>query len=342
MTTDVLKLQGDYQVLTPNGNIILNATSPGVTGTVRIIGNLDVIGQTTQIESTSSLINDNIITLNAGEINSYVTLGSSGIVIDRGAAYTSSARLLYFDSKNGSTATWTMTYGTSGTYTATTFRGYWELQSSATNITALTVAAVRTNDPNSTINFLGSDNPGGMLNVKGTTNYAARVLDPNDIPNKDYIDRFATVSSTYFAKVLKVGNSFATLNDSTLLFNDPLYAFQDRFYVALGSTSNVVLNITANGSAQFSGLELNNQVIQAVNTTNDITLLPTLGNGVAIQGPLKLGEVTATITTASLGLTTIYYNTYTGGGGTGLFFVNSSRTDELVSRRKAIIYGIIF
>jgi len=36
------------------------------------------------------------------------------------------------------------------------------------------------------------------------------------------------------------------------------------------------------------------------------------------------------------------YNNTVGGGGTGLYVLSSSVSDELVSKSKAIVYGIIF
>jgi hypothetical protein len=37
------------------------------------------------------------------------------------------------------------------------------------------------------------------------------------------------------------------------------------------------------------------------------------------------------------------YSTATiSGGGTGVYFINGNTQDELVSRRRSIIYGIIF
>ena len=41
------------------------------------------------------------------------------------------------------------------------------------------------------------------------------------------------------------------------------------------------------------------------------------------------------------GGTVLYANT-AGGGGTGVYFVDGSTSDELVSKSKAIVYGIIF
>ena len=39
---------------------------------------------------------------------------------------------------------------------------------------------------------------------------------------------------------------------------------------------------------------------------------------------------------------TVLYGNIAGGGGSGVYFVDGSITDELVSKSKAIVYGIIF
>jgi len=90
------------------------------------------------------------------------------------------------------------------------------------------------------------------------------------------------------------------------------------------------------------GITINSSVI-TVNTTTDLVLQPSLGYGVTIKESLKLGEIsTSTTVTAEANIDTLYYTGTAGGGGTGLYYVNTNQSDELVSRRKAIIYGIIF
>ena len=49
-------------------------------------GNLVISGNTTSVDSTNTSIVDNILTLNKGEAGAGVTLGFSGIEIDRGAS----------------------------------------------------------------------------------------------------------------------------------------------------------------------------------------------------------------------------------------------------------------
>lgn len=53
--------------------------------TITIDGNLVVSGTSTTVSSTDSLIEDNIIVLNSGEDGAGITLGSSGIEIERGS-----------------------------------------------------------------------------------------------------------------------------------------------------------------------------------------------------------------------------------------------------------------
>ena len=64
-------------VLLKDGNV----TATDVT----INGNLTVLGDTTTLNVTTLEIEDNIITLNKGELGAGVTLGSSGFEIDRGS-----------------------------------------------------------------------------------------------------------------------------------------------------------------------------------------------------------------------------------------------------------------
>lgn len=54
--------------------------------TVSIFGNLSVVGTSTSIETTNSNIQDNIITLNDGEVGAGISLGTAGIQIDRGSS----------------------------------------------------------------------------------------------------------------------------------------------------------------------------------------------------------------------------------------------------------------
>ena len=86
MSVQIVRVSGDYQVQTKNGGILLDALNDGFVGNrsatpgaVTVYGNLDVLGNTTYIESTNTNVLDNVLFLNAGETNGYVSAGISGI-----------------------------------------------------------------------------------------------------------------------------------------------------------------------------------------------------------------------------------------------------------------------
>jgi hypothetical protein len=49
-------------------------------------GNINIVGNTTTVSSNNTVLNDNIIVLNAGETGAGITLGNSGIMADRGSS----------------------------------------------------------------------------------------------------------------------------------------------------------------------------------------------------------------------------------------------------------------
>ena len=74
------KISGDYEIYA-GANVAGNYS-----GTVRVYGNLDVVGNTTYIESTNTQIKDALITLNQGETGAGVTVVYSGVEVERGSS----------------------------------------------------------------------------------------------------------------------------------------------------------------------------------------------------------------------------------------------------------------
>ena len=70
----------------PDSVTITNDLNVG--GNTVITGNLTVNGSTTTVSTTELVVEDNIITLNQGEVGAGVTAGSAGIEIDRGSEAT--------------------------------------------------------------------------------------------------------------------------------------------------------------------------------------------------------------------------------------------------------------
>jgi hypothetical protein len=74
------RISGDYEIYA-GANVAGNYS-----GTVRVYGNLDVVGNTTYIESTNTQIKDALITLNQGETGAGVTVVYSGVEVERGSS----------------------------------------------------------------------------------------------------------------------------------------------------------------------------------------------------------------------------------------------------------------
>lgn len=328
MTTDVLRVPGDYVVIAKDGDVTIDLQGT-TTGTFRILGNFEIAGTSTQIITTNTWISDRIITLN------YNNDGSpppeppgnvSGILIDSFAGSTSTARMLWND-------------GASWNDGSAAYNGLWEFKATDTLFTAIRAAAIRGDtSKDGSINLIGTAGT-GTVNVKGTTDYENYVLHDDDIPNKKYVDDRPTSTSTD-ARRLLVGNSRAELFDPASPVAQFLSA-EPRFQITFNSTQTV-FKIEENQTLIESLTFVDNLIS---NTSTDIILQPSTGSSVVIESNLKLYDTNAT--SATQFYTTLYYNEPAGGGGTGIYFVNTpdgvnERRDELVSRRRAIVYGIIF
>ena len=63
-------------------------------------------------------------------------------------------------------------------------------------------------------------------------------------------------------------------------------------------------------------------------------------NQIRINGSEAFGNIG--VIPGNVANAVVLYSNAVGQGGTGLYFTSSTANDELVSRRNAIIYGIIF
>lgn len=339
MATDVLKVPGDYLLQTaPGGLITLDLAT---TGTVVINGNLQIKGTETVTSSTNVALKDNIFIINSGETypdthsGEYgITLGTAGISIARGDDddITKAATFIY--NQTDATGYWTDNGGNIN-------KGIFEFKvaekGSAIMANAIRIDAVST----TTLNILGAESGNAVINVKGQTDYWTRVLDDDDIPNKKYVDE-ALYAGTDLAKQLKVlGTTFKAQDNAVTPVNDPYYNPVSRIVGTLSTETNIVFELYGS-SARIQGITIDDSTINA-NTATDLVLQPLSGYAVQVKEAMKLGiPTTSTVLTPEANMNTIYYTGVQGGGGTGLYYVNSDASDELVSRRRAIIYGIIF
>jgi hypothetical protein len=339
-TTSVVRVPGDYQIVVSNGGVVIDVNTSATlhtanAGAVTIYGNLDVIGNTTYLETTDTRVTDNILVLNSGETNEYVTKGTAGIAIARGNSdsTSSAATFLYND-------------GVYWNYeNASTNRGIWELSvgSTATGVapSALRVNAIRIGSNQNFLNFLGKENPSAVLNVRGTTDYEQNVLLDDDIPNKKYVDDRFFIGNE-LARKLRVGFTQIEINDNNVAPSDPYYSTANRIVASLGTYTNVVFKLEGQ-QALIQGLTINGSeiVVNGGGQSNNLILNPANTGTVQIESALSILNSPRPIGTLQ-GHVDVYTTATIGGGGTGINFVNNNIQDELVSRKRAIIYGIIF
>ena len=137
-----------------------------------------------------------------------------------------------------------------------------------------------------------------------------------------------------------------SLDNALLVFDEASDSFQistdgGSSYVAITTGSGGLGNVVEDTTPQLGGdLDVNGKNIVSAASNEDIAIVPSGTGKVTIEAGLKLNDQAITPTSAA-GATVLYADT-ASGGGTGLFFVDGSTSDELVSKSKAIVYGLIF
>ena len=113
------------------------------------------------------------------------------------------------------------------------------------------------------------------------------------------------------------------------------------FAVGTGTGGTGLENVVEDTTPQLGGtLDVNGFSIVSDVTNGDITLEPNGTGLVEIEGVLALAEQgSAPSSRAGEGI--VYAGT-PAGGGSGIFFENTTTSGELVSKQKSIVYSIIF
>jgi hypothetical protein len=353
-----VQVSGDYNIKTGEGSTILLDTGPNV-GEVRVTGNLIVLGETLTVEATNLNVQDNIIILNYGETGPGVTLGYSGVQIDRGYNIDSSqvapAAFLWDDANE----TWQIAQGTPED-------GFNYTDSKLKLSQILTDAATDDGD----LILIGSGT--GVVKVIGTTTggvtrvnaYETRVTDPDDIPNKQYVDNAIQSNPTFqitkdntrvivfdkddtlpgsaFSPAIgpygaqPINSEIAFIVDNTRIARMTVNNFQ-MTGLSISTEDPVVPDIDTVRSGNYNpgpfdtnlfGFENQSAVvIQAVDTNANIRL-ETNGTGkVVISYAMSFEHHGGAVT--QVGNTSILYGSTPGAGTTGLSFRNTRASKEL-------------
>ena len=351
MTIKVVNVSaGDYRVnVQSGGTITLNTGSQA--GTVVITGDLLVAGNTTTVESETMTVKDNIITINSGEASAGVNaaLGyQAGIAIDRGSL--PDTFILFDEQVNHLNAAGNSTQGT------------FNFVNSSSGLVGIQTPSINTEGQNLYLINSGT----GYVTVTGTSNYERQIL------SYAAWDAVGNPRPVYAAGVIALpADEDGLVNTQALedYVDAKLYAFSDTnilegdtsvevFDSSAGhAPSRIVFTVDGTERGQFnnSGFDVDDiniyqNIITTRNTNADLVLRSATGL-IELDGYLILKDQPVDINVQA-GTASIYTKSTTGGGDTGLYFVNTKvdtdgsslkvLQDELVSKRRALVFSFIF
>ena len=223
----------DYRlIINPGGKITLDT---GSTGDIEIIGNLQVNGALTSINTTNLDIEDNIITLNNGETGPGVTLGTAGISIDRGSL--PNAQILFDES---------ITWLDSQSYTQSD--GAFKFLNALGDTIGIVTNSISTDYDNDLV-LLGTGT--GKVTVTGTTDYEKQLF--------LYTGEFITYNPSTVDYLATPLDSDALVNvqalqDYVRSFN--LYNWQDRILSPVTEGNSGVRVYSTQAGAPISKVEV--------------------------------------------------------------------------------------
>jgi hypothetical protein len=106
------------------------------------------------------------------------------------------------------------------------------------------------------------------------------------------------------------------------------------------SSATGLTTVVDDTSPELGGdLDVNGFNIVSTVSNENIEIIPNGTGTLSVQAPIKMLDQSAPTQVAG---STIIYSAAQAGGGSGVYFVDSAVSDELVSRSKAILYGLIF
>lgn len=332
--------QGNYQISVPNGQSITldvgRAIPSSSRGTVYITGNLQVEGVTTTVDSTTMTIKDKVITLNQGDtgngISGLAGDRKSGIEVIRGSRPT--AKLVVDDEQTHLNSA------------GNTTDGIWSFQDAQNAIMGIQTPSIDSNGSNLFLR-LGNGLTSGFLTVKNVTQYERKVFnytnflanvgpitagsDVNAIPNvQGVLDCISSAFTYQSANNITDFNTSVAVADFDRTGNPSIITFRvdNTLKAYIDGTGTFIDSIKIFGNTVSS---INNQ---------DIVLAP-VTKTVQASGWM-LFENQTSIPIASASGTYLYANATIGAGKTGLYIVNTTVSDELVSKRRALLFSMIF
>jgi hypothetical protein len=322
----VVSTSGDYTIKSGVGSTVTIDTGPGV-GNLLVTGNLLITGSALNVDTTNLNIKDNLIELNSGETGAGVTLRWSGLQVDRGSLAPAS---ILFDE---TTQTWNIAQGVAGTV----------LNYANSKLQLRTITTNNTTDSGDLT--LDTNTGSGVVKITGSSAYTNQVLNRADnsvLTNKGYVD-YAIQNSPSFQITATDTRVIATDKD---VAGSLAYIINTTGYSTFGESGVSVIidgilasqfykNRVVIQDLEFNGNEITN------NFTNGNISLRTQGTGkVQTNYAIELDNIAST--PATVANATLVYGSTVSGGGTGLYFANTSYVGEVISKNRAFILSMIF
>jgi hypothetical protein len=346
-----LRVNGDYNIRAGDGAKITLDTGPVASGgSVRVTGNLVVEGDTFNISTTNLTIEDNIISLNTGEVGPGVSLIYSGIEIARGNTSSvtpqNNASFLYDES----TDSWILAHGSAPgpfNFDASSLRLKQILTNGTTDSGDLTLIGTGT----------------GVAKVIGTINYEDQVTHDDDLPNKKYVDDAIQNNPTFQIVAPQTQDTKVVIADKEITPNIAGQAGSLAYFTATTSyntfgesavsviVDNALVGQFYSNRFEIGDLEVGggldrNEITSRAGITNENVYVRTQGTGklqtnYAIQIE-KNGVIPGYVSDSVL-----LYAAAPGTGTTGVYFVNDSteaakQNGELISKNKALVFSMLF
>lgn len=309
---------GDYIIQAQNGgNIVLDI---GSGGTVTVTGNLTVVGTSTTISTQNLNVTDNIITINQNETGSGVTLGTSGIDVDRGLL--NDALILWNESVNHYDPV--LSQNVAGT---------WVFSLKNDGLTGIQTSTIVNGISNLMFDM---QNSSYVLSIANSPNYSQNVLNSNDIPNRKFVTDYvsatggnANVTNIHYPLVLNGGNPQTSVTTSSTAID---FIINQSLKAEITSAGLRVNNILVSGDT-VSNTGSNNLMLSAYNNTVELNAIASLDNIETLTGSYSVSAVADK--------TKLYSSATAGPGRTGIYFSNTGNADELVSRRRSVLLSIL-
>jgi hypothetical protein len=346
-----LRVNGDYNIRAGDGAKITLDTGPVASGgSVRVTGNLVVEGDTFNINTTNLTIEDNIISLNVGEVGPGVSLIYSGIEIERGNTSSitpqNNASFLYDES----TDSWILAHGSAPgpfNFDASSLRLKQILTNSTTDSGDLTLIGTGT----------------GVVKVIGTTTYEAQVTHDDDLPNKKYVDDAIQNNPTFQIVAPQSQDTKVVIADKEITPNTSGTAGSLAYFTATtthstygeSAVSIIVDNLLigqfyANrfeiGDLEIGGGPDRNEITSRASITNENIYVRTQGTG-KLQTNYAIQVENIGVIPSYVSNSVLLYAAAPSIGTTGLYFVNDSaeaakQNGELISKNKALVFSMLF